>query len=61
MDAPSTLSEPSVVISIAGLRKSFDHHEVLQGIDLEVHRGEVIAIIGKSGSGKSTLLRCING
>ena len=34
---------------------------MLKGIDLDVRRGEVIAIIGKSGSGKSTLLRCING
>ena len=34
---------------------------MLKGIDLDVKRGEVIAIIGKSGSGKSTLLRCING
>ena len=34
---------------------------MLKGIDLDVQRGEVIAIIGKSGSGKSTLLRCING
>ena len=43
------------------LRKRFGDNEVLKGIDLEVQRGEVIAIIGKSGSGKSTLLRCING
>lgn len=61
MDAPETGSNSSAMIRIAGLRKSFGDHEVLKGIDLEVRRGEVIAIIGKSGSGKSTLLRCVNG
>ena len=49
------------IVDIRGLRKRFGANEVLKGIDLEVKRGEVIAIIGKSGSGKSTLLRCING
>jgi polar amino acid transport system ATP-binding protein len=53
-------AEPPIV-DIAALRKRFGALEVLKGIDLQVSRGEVVAIIGKSGSGKSTLLRCING
>ncbi|MCZ6772605.1 MAG: amino acid ABC transporter ATP-binding protein [Proteobacteria bacterium] len=48
------------VIEVANLRKSFGNHEVLHGIDLVVHKREVVTIIGPSGSGKSTLLRCIN-
>ena len=42
------------------MRKSFGHREVLSGIDLDVHPGEVVVILGPSGSGKSTFLRCIN-
>lgn len=49
------------IVRITALRKSYGDNEVLKGIDLDVMRGEVIALIGKSGSGKSTLLRCING
>ena len=48
------------VISIKDLSKSFGDHEVLRKIDIDVHSGEVICIVGSSGSGKSTQLRCIN-
>lgn len=54
------MSEREVVISIKDLSKSFGDHLVLRKIDIDVHPGEVICIVGSSGSGKSTLLRCIN-
>jgi polar amino acid transport system ATP-binding protein len=47
-------------IEIRDLHKSFDSLEVLKGISLDAHEGDIVAIIGASGSGKSTLLRCIN-
>ena len=48
------------ILRVSGLTKRFGATDVLRGIDLEVARGERIAIIGASGSGKSTLLRCLN-
>ncbi len=48
------------VVRVENLHKYFGPLEVLKGIDMEVHRGEVVVIFGRSGSGKSTLLRCIN-
>ncbi|HSP26628.1 MAG TPA: ATP-binding cassette domain-containing protein [Saliniramus sp.] len=47
-------------VSVRNLRKSFGQLEVLKGVSLEAHEGDVISILGASGSGKSTLLRCIN-
>ena len=54
------MSDDRPLLRISGLRKSFGSDEVLRGIDLEVARGDRIAILGASGSGKSTLLRCLN-
>ncbi|PYY46968.1 amino acid ABC transporter ATP-binding protein [Curtobacterium sp. MCBD17_023] len=48
------------VLELRGLRKSFGDRPVLRGIDLTVHRHEVICVIGASGSGKSTLLKTVN-
>jgi polar amino acid transport system ATP-binding protein len=54
------MSADTRALSVEGLYKSFDHLEVLRGIDLEVREHEVVCLIGASGSGKSTFLRCIN-
>ena len=55
------LEKGDVLISISGLEKSFEEGlVVLDGIDAEIRKGEVISIIGPSGTGKSTFLRCLN-
>ena len=48
------------IIQVQHLNKRFKQLEVLHDINFDIHKGEVVTIIGSSGSGKSTLLRCIN-
>ena len=50
----------SVAVSLTDLHKYFGDLEVLKGVTLKAHEGEVVSILGSSGSGKSTMLRCIN-
>lgn len=56
----SEATKNEVVVSIRGLQKSYGENVVLRNIDLDVHRGEVVVVLGPSGSGKSTMLRCVN-
>ena len=48
------------MLQIRNLRKSFGDLQVLKGVDLDVNKGDVVAILGSSGSGKTTMLRCLN-
>lgn len=48
------------MIDVIDLKKSFGDTEVLKGISITIHKGDIVAVIGPSGSGKSTFLRCLN-
>ena len=50
----------NVLFSVRGLKKSFGDLDVLKGIDVDIHEGEVLVVIGPSGGGKSTFIRCLN-
>ena len=49
------------VISVRGLKKAFDDFEVLKGVDLRLHQGENLVVLGRSGTGKSVLIKIITG
>lgn len=48
------------MIEVINLQKSFGDNKVLDGIDMNIEKGEIVVVIGPSGSGKSTFLRCLN-
>jgi polar amino acid transport system ATP-binding protein len=73
MTEPTTATDPALnrddeaatppgmpLVHAVNVTKSFHHHDVLKGIDMDVDRGQVVCLLGPSGSGKTTFLRCIN-
>lgn len=53
-------NERELLVSVRNLNKKFGEREILKDISFDIHRGDVVCIIGPSGSGKSTMIRCIN-
>lgn len=60
VDERASSGERKVVLSARGVKKILGGNVVLDGVDLDVHSHEVIALVGPSGAGKSTFLRCLN-
>ncbi len=59
-DTMSATNGKKTILSVRGISKKFEKLEVLKGVNLDVYKGDVIAVIGPSGCGKSTFLRCLN-
>lgn len=54
------MTQTTPVLEIRGLHKAYGELEVIKGVDITAHKGDVVSLIGSSGSGKSTILRCAN-
>ena len=59
LDAPA--SGPAPLLSCHGVDVCYDKVQVLFGVDIEVHDGEIVALLGTNGAGKSTLLKAVSG
>lgn len=55
------MDKSSLLLSVTGLQAGYGHSRVLHGIDLAVHRGEIVSILGRNGAGRSTLLKALMG
>jgi ABC-type phosphate/phosphonate transport system ATPase subunit len=61
MTVPTPVTNAGMpLVHAVNVMKAFDGNQVLKGIDLDVHKGQVVCLLGPSGSGKTTFLRCIN-
>ena len=56
----ANIQKENCLLSVTNLQKSFGKLKVLQGVDIDINKGDVVAVIGPSGCGKSTFLRCLN-
>ncbi|WP_144713361.1 ABC transporter ATP-binding protein [Curtobacterium pusillum] len=58
---PAATADPAVLVTVRALRKEYDGQAALDGVDLDLHRGEVLGVVGESGSGKTTFGRALAG
>jgi peptide/nickel transport system ATP-binding protein len=60
-DRTGSADPTDVLVTVRGLRKEYDGHAALDGVDLDLYRGEVLGVVGESGSGKTTFGRALAG